>query len=369
MKSLLALTLCGSVLVGTASSADIGPKAKELAAARTRAINFLKTAQTADGSWTSPDAPGISGLVAYSLLLSGVSPDDPAMAKSLKHLESFKQPDGGLYLPKSNHANYETSIVMLAFFAANKDGRYTKTLKDAEKFVRKLQWDETEETDLTDPKYGGQGYGKTGDRPDLSNTLFFLEALQAAGAKKDDPAVQKALIFLSRCQNLESEFNTTAPASKVNDGGFYYTPALGGQSQAGTTPEGGLRSYGSMTYAGLKSMIYAGLEEDDQRVKAASDWIRRFYTVKENPGLGQMGIYYYFQVFAKALSTLGDDEITDADGHPHDWRKELAEHLFSVQQENGSWLNSVPRWYEGDPNLATAYALIALSYCDPPKTK
>lgn len=369
MRRILTAAICGLLTTLPIWAEDVGPNPKELAAVRTKAINFLKTAQGPDGSWTSPEAPGISGLVAYSLLVSGVKPDDPAMAKALKHLESFQQPDGGIYLPKSNHANYETSIVMLALVAANKDGRYDETLKAAEKYVRDLQWDETEGTDQNDPKYGGQGYGKNKERPDLSNTMFFLEALEATGAKKDDPAVQKALVFLSRCQNLETEFNTTSAASKVNDGGFYYTPALGGQSQAGTNPDGGLRSYGSMTYAGLKSMIYAGVKEDDPRVIAASEWVQKFYTVKENPGLGQQGVYYYYQVFAKALATLGKDKAEDAEGQLHDWRKELAEHLFKMQNENGSWLNSTPRWYEGDPNLATAYSLIALSYCNPKSAK
>lgn len=364
MKHLFSATACCLALVGILAAADVGPSAKELAASRKKAVDFLKTAQAADGSWTSPEAPGISGLVTYSLLRSGVKPDDPALKQALDHLLSFQQPDGGIYVPKSNHANYETSIVMLALHAANKDGKYDDILKAAEKYVRGLQWDESEETDRSDPKYGGQGYGKSKDRPDLSNTMFFLEALEASGAKSDDPAVQKALVFLSRCQNLETEFNTTPPASKVNDGGFYYTPALGGVSQAGQTPEGGLRSYGNMTYAGLKSMIFAGVDEDDPRVKAALEWIQKHYTVSENPGMGQTGVYYYFQVFAKALHAVGQDEITDAAGKSHDWRKELAGHLFSLQQENGSWVNSAPRWYEGDPNLATAYVLIALSYCD-----
>lgn len=367
MKQLAGISLC--LLSAAAWAADFGPDPKELAASRAKAVNFLKTAQAADGSWTSPEAPGISGLVTYALLLSGAKPDDPALQKALKHLESFRQPDGGIYQPTSNHANYETSIVMLAFHAANKDGRYDETLKAAEKYIRKLQWDETENIDRTDPKYGGLGYGSTKDRPDLSNTMFFLEALEASGAKADDPAVQKALVFLSRCQNLESEFNTTAPASKVNDGGFYYTAALGGQSQAGTTPEGGLRSYGNMTYAGLKSMIFAGLTADDPRVKAALEWIQKYYTVRENPGMGQTGVYYYFQVFAKALAAIDEDLFEDAQGRKHDWRKELAEHLFSIQQENGSWVNTAPRWYEGDPNLATAYVLIALHYCEPKREK
>ena len=347
----------------------VGPKADDLAKSRQRATNFLKTSQADGGHWTSPEAPGISGLITYSLLASGVPVTDPAVEKGLKHLATFVQPDGGIYFPKSHHSNYETSICLLAFHAANKDGKYTDTIKKADAFLRKLQWDDSETTDKSDPKYGGAGYGRTGDRPDLSNTVFFLDALKAAGAKQDDPAVQKALIFLSRCQNLETEHNTTAHASKVNDGGFYYTPAAGGNSQAGNTANGGLRSYGSMTYAGLKSMIYAGLKPEDQRVKAAVEWITKFYSVSENPGLGQQGVFYYYQMFAKALTTMELDLVKDADGKLHDWRKELAEHLFSIQQENGAWLNKNDRWYEGNPDLATAYVLIALQYCDPKPVK
>ena len=118
--------------------------------------------------------------------------------------------------------------------------------------------------DKSSPSYGGAGYGRN-KRPDLSNTSFFLDALKAAGDGPDDEAVKKALIFVSRCQNLESEHNTLPFATKNPDGGFYYTPAGGGVSQAGNLPDGGLRSYGSMTYAGLKSMIYAGVGPDDPR--------------------------------------------------------------------------------------------------------
>src|SRR5690606_19174736 len=116
--------------------------------------------------------------------------------------------------------------------------------------------------DKSDPAYGGAGYGSH-RRPDLSNTSFLIDALKATGNGPDDEAMQKALIFVSRCQNLETEHNTTPFAAKNPDGGFYYTPAAGGTSQAGTLPDGGLRSYASMTYAGLKSMIYCGLEKDD----------------------------------------------------------------------------------------------------------
>jgi squalene-hopene/tetraprenyl-beta-curcumene cyclase len=365
----LAMLAVGLMFGRSAMGQTVGPKAEDLAKSREKAVNFLKSSQADGGHWTSPEQPGISGLVVYSLLLSGVPASDPVVDKALKHLASFTQPDGGIYSPKSHHGNYETAISLMAFQQANKEGKYTEVIAKAEKYLRKLQWDDSEKADASDPKYGGAGYGRTGDRPDLSNTVFFLDALQAAGAKKDDPAVQKALIFLSRCQNLETEHNTTKFSTLVNDGGFYYTPAAGGNSQAGNTANGGLRSYGSMTYAGLKSMIYAGLTPEDPRVKAAIEWITKFYSVEENPGLGQQGVLYYYQMFAKALSTMDLDVIKDAQGKSHDWRKELAEHLFTQQQANGAWLNKNDRWYEGNPDLATAYVLIALKYCEPKAVK
>ena len=105
----------------------------------------------------------------------------------------------------------------------------------------------------------------------------------------------------------------------MNDGGFYYTIAAGGSSQAGETPDGGLRSYGSMSYAGLKSMIFAGVKKDDPRVKAAHEWITKHYTLDENPGMGGDGLYYYYHTFAKALAALSNDQLVDADGKSHDW--------------------------------------------------
>jgi hypothetical protein len=44
-------------------------------------------------------------------------------------------------------------------------------------------------------------------RPDLSNVQMALEALSASGLEKGNAAYQRALIFLSRCQN-RSESNS-----------------------------------------------------------------------------------------------------------------------------------------------------------------
>ena len=109
-------------------------------------------------------------------------------------------------------------------------------------------------------------------------------------------------------------------------------------------------------------MIYAGVSPEDPRVLAAMHWLRRNYTFKENPGMGEAGLYYYLHTAAKALDALGNDEFVDADGVSHAWRKDITTVILSTQQSNGSWVNDNPRWLEGDANLVTSYALLALSY-------
>jgi squalene-hopene/tetraprenyl-beta-curcumene cyclase len=333
-----------------------------------RAIKFLALQQGEDGAISARLGIGPTALATLGLLRSGRSLPDPQVAKGLKYLEEYTQETGGIHMPGGRIPVYETCIAMMCLKEANRDGRYNKILKDADAFIRKGQIDETKGKQKSDVSYGGIGYGGR-SRPDLSNTAYLVDALKATGAKPDDPALQKALAFVSRCQNLESAYNTTKYAAKVNDGGFFYTPVLDKAAAERETINGGLRSYGSMTYSGLKSMIYAGLTKDDPRVKAAVQWIRKNYDLKHNPGMGEKGLYYYYHTFAKALDALGIDELEDAKGVKHDWRHELIKELARRQKADGSWVNADNMWMEGDPNLSTAFALLALSYCQPRGTK
>jgi len=328
-----------------------------------KAIRYLETkGQASDGSFSAFAGPGVTALVTTALIRHGRPVDSPAVAKAIEHLEQFVRGDGGIYNEGSLYRNYETCLAIVCFDEINDDGRYDAILKRADAFVRGLQWDETEGVDPSDFRYGGAGYGKH-KRPDLSNTSFFVDALHALDRGAGDPAIERALVFISRCQNLESEHNRTPFSTKNPDGGFYYTPAAGGQSQAGTTATGGLRSYGSMTYAGLKSMIFAGMDSEDPRVKAAVDWIRKNYGLDSNPGMGSAGLYYYYHTFAKALDAMGQATVVDETGQARDWRADLIEALANAQREDGAWVNEHDRWLEGDPNLVTAYALLALDYC------
>jgi len=151
-----------------------------------------------------------------------------------------------------------------------------------------------------------------------------------------------------------------APADR---GGFVYYP---GQSMAGgetnaATGRVALRSYASMSYAGLLSYIYAQLKRDDPRVIAVYDWLRRNYTLDENPGMGPQGKFYYYHTMTKALTSYGVDELELANGQKVNWRKDLAMKLINLQGRDGSWINEDHgRWWEKEPALVTSFAVLAL---------
>ena len=177
--------------------------------------------------------------------------------------------------------------------------------------------------------------------------------------------MQRALTFVSRCQT--SKASTTRPPSRrrTPTAASITRPPPAATAKAGQTENGGLRSYASMTYAGLKSMIYAGVGPDDPRVKAAVKWARH-YGLDDNPGIGSAGLYYYYHTFAKALDAAGLKTIKDKKGVEHDWRQDLLAELVRRQRPNGSWVNEKnARWLEGEPCLVTGYALLSLAYCRP----
>jgi len=204
----------------------------------------------------------------------------------------------------------------------------------------------------------------------LDNTVVSLEALhsfrQAFPAKEvaagRDLNWKAAIDFITRCQNFPSH-NPEGSADPRDKGGFIYFP---GFSNADPTdlPAGvkrPLRSYGSMSYAGLLSFIYAGLSKDDPRITAALDWLKRNYTLEENPGIGPQGLYYHYHLMAKALATAGIAEFETADGRRIDWARELGLKLVNLQKSDGSWINEgSARWMEKDPVLVTSYCIVAL---------
>ncbi|MDQ3438888.1 MAG: hypothetical protein M3478_00900 [Planctomycetota bacterium] len=338
-----------------------------------RGLASLQSKQNPDGGWQGAnDPPAMTAIVLKAFVRDAkYDANTDFVKRGYDKLLTYQLENGGIY--KDLLANYNTAIAISALAAAENPA-FKPRIDKATAYLKGLQWTENtgpgpggeKITDEKNPWYGGWGYGRRG-RPDGSNMQLALDALHDAGLKTDDPSYKAALKFASRMQN-QSETNDQSWTG--DDGGFVYTPANNGESFAGetTTPEGrrGLRSYGSMTYAGLKSMIYAGLTKDDPRVKAAWDWITRNWTLEENPGMrlgdassAQHGLYYYYHTLARALNAYDQPTFADPAGNKHDWRVELIAKLSSLQQPDGSWVGD-KRWMEDNPVLVTAYAVLAL---------
>ena len=361
---LLTLVLCLPAAAGEMSDASLEQARIE---AILWGIQYLRNAQGEDGLFSPDTGIGPTIIVLMGLLRCDVPVDDPIVVRGLDALLASVADDGGIYSAGGRIPAYESSLAISCLKLAadhGADARYTQPLEKAEAFLRSLQYGENTGTSVDDLYYGGVGYGKD-SRPDLSCTQYFIDALHDLGAGADDEALGRALVFVSRCQNYDSGEPQAAgglSGGGEDDGGFIYTCVGEGQSPAGETDKG-LRSYGSITYAGLKSLIYAGLTADDPRVIAAAGWIRENFTLDENPGLGRRGLYYYYHTMAKTLSVLEQEKITDAAGNEHLWRRELVEKLLQTQRPNGSWVNDNRMWMETDPVLVTGYALIVLSFC------
>jgi squalene-hopene/tetraprenyl-beta-curcumene cyclase len=367
------VVLAGNLLAAELPSARDVSLGKEVARAQERGLAWLVAQQQGDGSWRKH--PAMTGLAVTALLRQGrglTGEQEAAVDRGIEFILGCVKPSGAIFGggETDKYPNYSTAICAMTLLAAGKT-EHIETIRKARAFLLGSQFDETESATSTHASYGGIGYGRR-ERPDLSNTQWALEALKltenigaADAAKHPEWQLhwQKAIAFLQRCQNLPSH-NDQPWAKNAGDrdlGGFVYMPGMSfadeGEVTDGKAP---LRSYGSMSYAGLKSYIYAELKKDDPRVVGAVNWLRRNYTLDENPGMGAQGLYYYYHTMAKALTAYGEDAFTDAAGTTHDWRYELMNKLVSLQKADGFWQNANNRWWENDPVLVTSYSLLAL---------
>jgi squalene-hopene/tetraprenyl-beta-curcumene cyclase len=349
------------------SKPDISLKL-ELETAIGKGLGWLASRQKEDGSWGQAEFPALSALALTAFQ------GDPSGSYKRRYEANIKKgydqllknvkPDGGIYAEKLS--NYNTSISLMALLVANNPG-YEPVMKKARQFIIGLQDNLGEDVSVN----GGIGYGGSYKHSDLANTSFSLEALHYTRYLKSDVANdpeakdlnwKAAIQFISRTQNLPGPNDQKwASDDPDNKGGFVYFP---GDSKAGEQKldngKTALRSYGSMSYAGLLSFIYAQVDKNDPRVKAVIDWLARNYTLDENPGMKQEGLYYYYHTMAKALSAAGIDTLTLKDGTKVNWRQDLAKRLLNLQNADGSWANQNGRWMEKDPTLVTAYGTITL---------
>ena len=374
MKFLSTLIILGAAVGHTADAAPDNryeSLRQELRQSIARGNAWLKTQQKPEGHW---DDAGIPAFTALALTAATRDPNVDRKAAFPEHVEkgfiwllAQQKEDGGIY--NRGLSVYNTATSLTALVAADRAG-YEGPMVKARKHLIDNQWDLDKKKETDNVNDGGVGYGSKNDHTDMSNTWLSIEALALSkkiiedGKHGDQPDLDwdAAVTFLSRQQNLE-ETNDQDWASNdpKNKGGFIYAP---NESKAGEDklPNGrtALRSYGSMSYAGLLSFIYAKVSADDPRVVAVKEWLSKNYSTTENPGVGDQGLYYYYQTMSKALSAANINTLTLEDGTEADWRKDLGEKLLATQNSDGSWVNKNGRWMESNPVLVTAYTLLSM---------
>ena len=314
-------------------------------------LRFLREQQAKDGSWSQ--SVGITSLALRAFLESHrkyTEEDGPFITNPINFILSHIKEDGSIS-ESINNRNYNTAVAITAL-QATANPKYNQIIENGQRFIKGLQLSESNGYKPEHKFFGGIGYGGD-ERPDLSNAYMALEALKATSLDPQDPVWEKALVFVSRSQN-NSETNDLDWAK--NDGGFAYMPEF--------SPHGEAVSYGGMTHAGLISLLFAGIDKNDARVKTAFNWIMANYTLDNNPGAkNNQGLFYYYHAFAKSMTAYGEAVVTDNNGIAHNWRNDLGGKLLILQNDDGSWINrDSPRWWEGNKNLVTAWSVIALNH-------
>lgn len=355
----IAMTMVAVGVSAVFGSVSASPDVQDhFATARTmrdKGLEWLRTQQQADGSWVGDI--GVTSLAALAFVNAGYGEDDHTVSAAVEYILGFVKDDGSI--TSGAYANYYSATAVMVL-AATGNTAYDPVIRKAAQFIVALQSNEDNQNDAymatpDDWEYGGIGYGGDG-RPDLSNQQFALMALHSAEMALDDFTVpekvwERSRTFISRCQNLPAvndmpwALETDAPA----DGGYVYFP--------GNSKAGGHTSYGSMTAAGIWSYLLSGGKLSDLQVTAALDWTRNNYAWSINPGIESDALFYYQWTMSRALTLSQASELVDGS----DWFADLTGTLSSTQSPEGFWLNTNSNlWWEDVPELATAFAILAL---------
>ncbi|MDF1862005.1 MAG: terpene cyclase/mutase family protein [Verrucomicrobiales bacterium] len=352
----------------------------ELERSIAKGVRWLRENQDAEtGAWSEKTLPAFTALaISATLGDPNLNPEDgipPHIEKGYDFLLSNVKSDGGIY--GKGLATYNTSLSIMALLQGGKE-EYLPVVAKARRLLINQQQDYDKRGEPDNLFDGGVGYGGSYAHSDLSNTRFALEALYYSKKALSDTEYDEsdefdldwdaAIEFVSACQNSEKTIERLGETTALRDedkGGFVYFPGSTKSDVITIEADGkkktALRSYGSISYAGLLSFIYADLDRDDPRLVAVMEWLSKNFTLEENPGMDAQGLYYYYHTMAKALATAGVDRLVTPGGQEINWKQDLALKVMSTQRPDGAWINEGSnRWLEDDPALVTAYSLLTL---------
>ena len=353
---LLATCLAGSG-VSCAFAADKPPEV--LAAVQKAMGYFQKSAQIA--------APNETGLVAYTCLAAGETPDSPVVKEMLGKVLAKITADG---YNQTHHHIYEAGVDAMALAAADKV-KYRDKLQLIANYLLKSQksngsWD-----------YPSVDHG--GDTSITQYAMLGLWAAARAGIEIPQPVIDNAASWHMRTQ--------------MRNGGFSYQP-LGGDTDvrhsmtmAGVGSMGIVRVLMTLNPQDLESLsdepeqkpkkaekAFGVLErvtakdtpdqsaaavdknlkpqvsraDVEKSIKGGMGWLASNYTVEKN-NIGQSWHLYYLYGLERAAS-LGNYEKVGG----HDWYTEGYRVILKSQNADGSWTDI------GGATASTCFATLFL---------
>lgn len=314
-----------------------------------RACDWIRTRQREDGSFecsSSEVCPVAVGALALWALASASEreADLDAAARASRFLLLHAQPDGGVYDAARGLHVYTSGVAaraLEAFAARRPSEEIDLAWRRAALFayregIPESAADESPEAGLGSAAGGEEARRILDSRADLSEEQ------------------RRALEFLARARGEGT------PRALLRTRRPDWAP-----------PDA---SIGDFTYEDVLPIVYRELSPEQQLALRARNAIRASYTLQRNPDLtrrfgptgfqqGQQGIYYYYLLVTRTLSTFGSPVLELQSGERRDWVRELSARLLSLQLEDGRWENGADRWWESEPLVVTAYSVLALDLC------
>ena len=314
-----------------------------------RARRFLIKSQDTDGSWKpesidfvgAGSVVGVSSLALLALLNAGMTASDSEIARGLDWLRK-----------QEPRYTYDISLMIQALTTANDRKRDAARVHHLVRMLEEMQIQKGNNV-------GSWSYSRNFALGDRSNAQFAVLGLRDA----QEINVPVAIEVWRKARNHWL-------TSQNSDGGWGYSPYSGYL---------GGNSYGSMTVAGIAALVVTakmltaeegGLNPDgtpvccvepkvDKPVNDACQWLADRFQVTNNPGGDGSWVLYYLYGLERAGRFSGRRFFVNSRGERHDWYREGAKYLVSHQRISGAWHGVGPG--EGDPIIATSFALIFLS--------
>ncbi|MHC4992955.1 MAG: prenyltransferase/squalene oxidase repeat-containing protein [Planctomycetota bacterium] len=287
-----------------------------------RGLQYLKSMQNADGSFGRArygKHVGITALCAIAYMADGNLPGRGPYGDQVQQALEFvleHATESGLLAAETSHGpmyghGFATLFLGEIYGVNPHDKRVREALVKAVDLIVGTQNEE-----------GGWRYNPVPYDADISVTICQIMALRSArnaGIKVEKKTIDRAVQYVRQCQNP--------------DGGFKYMLQAGGSAWPRTA-------------AGVASLFYAGIYEDDS-IDRGIDYLMR----NALPGVGASGQahYYYGHYYAVQAMYLAGG------GSWERWWPAIRDELLAKQSSSGGWLD-----HHAGGAYATSMALIIM---------